>query len=426
MRKALAGAAVAVALVLDPGRAVAAPPILIPGASHPASVDALGSLDGAQAFGVSGDLALAAAAVPSTHDAQRSVLRLARAGESPRDVVLPGSVVALAVAAAGDSVLVAMRDLGKKGEILGVRLLRFDMGTMKVSASVPLPATTRGIAFRGGGEAILAASRDELRTFLLPALTSGPLYRVLGDNRGIAPLAGGSRVLVAQAARLVLVDLAVPQSREGLPIVDQVALASPPRSVVSSPDEPTALLLGEDGAVSRVEVEPLQLSAAGTATVLAWPGVPPAPPEPASAPPPPAEPPAAEAPAAAAAAADSVASAPESAAVPPPPAPAAPEEAPAEPLPSGALAGRIDGPAASAVTAMVALGPDNILAEAARVRPSADGGWRIDGLRPGAYRIVAVGDGGGVLICDPPYVTAKVGPESGRESPVMHVLRAAR
>ncbi len=431
MRKALARAAVAFAFALDSAGVLAAPPILVPGASHPGSVDALGSLDGAQALGLSGDLALAAAAIPSTHDAQRSVLRVARAGESPRDVLLPGSVVALAVADSGDSVLVAMRDLGKKGEILGVRLLRFDVSTMKVSASVPLPATTRGLAFRAGGQAILAASRDELRTFVLPALTSGPMYRVLGDNRGVASLAGGSRVLVAQAARLVLVDLAGSQSREGLPIVEQVALTGPPRSLVSSPDEPAALILGEDGFVSRVEVDPLQLSANGAATALAWPGVPPTPPEappaaaaahsapaePESPPPPPAEPPPAEAPAAAAVSV--VAAAPESA-VPPAP------EPPAAPLPSGVLSGRIDGPAASQVTAMVALGPDNILAEAARVRPSPEGGWRIDGLRPGAYRIVAVGDGGGVLICEPPYVSAKVGPETGRESPVMHVLRAAR
>lgn len=431
MRKALARAAVAIALVLDPARAVASPPVLIPGTSHPGSVDALGSLDGAQAIGLSGDLLLAAVAVPSAHDGQRSILRVARAGESPREVLLPGSVVALVVASSGDSLIVAMRDLGRKGEIVGVRLLRFDLGTLKVSGSAALPATTRGIALRSGGDAVLAASRDELRTFLLPALTSGPLYRVLGDNRGVAPLAGTSRLLVAQASRLVVVDLAVPQSRDGLPILEEVPLAGPPRSLVSSPDEPTALLLGEDGAVSRVEVDPLHVSAAGSASALAWPGVPLAPAEPVPPPPPSPEPaapeavPVAAAAPAAAAAPEPAAATPEPAAVAsPPPIPPAPE-ALAAPLPPGALSGRIDGPALADVTALVAFGPDNILAEAARVRPSPDGGWRIDGLRPGAYRIVAVGEGGRVLICDPPYVTAKVGPETGRESPVMHILRAA-
>ena len=430
MRKAVARAALAIAAVALPAGPLAAPPILIPGDSRPASVDALGPLEGVEAFGLSGDSALAAGAFPSTRDLQRSVLRIARAGESPREVNLPGSAVALLVASAGDAVLVVVRELGRKGEILGVRLVRIDTGTLKATDSAPLPATTRGIAFRGGGDAILTASRDEVRTFLLPALTSGPLFRVLGDNRGVAPLAGSSRLLVAQAARLVVIDVTSPQTREGLPIVDQAALSGPPRSVTSSPDEPAALLLQEDGTVSRVEVDPLRVDPAGRAVAIAWPGVPPAPapapPEPspavpeavtvaaAPAPPsPPTEP--LPPPAPEVAAAQPVASA-------PPPAP----EAPAIALPSGSLSGRIDGTAAAEVIALAALGPDNILKEAARVPPSPDGRWRIDGLPPGSYRVVALGEGGRVLICDPPYLSAKVGPEAGTESPVMHVLRAAR
>jgi len=107
-------------------------------------------------------------------------------------------------------------------------------------------------------------------------------------------------------------------------------------------------------------------------------------------------------------------------AIEPPPAPVA-----STPPPPGSVLGRLDGPARDLVASIAAFGPDNILREAARAVPAPDGTWRIDGLPPGGYRIVADGTAGRVLICQPPYITVKVEPGAGSEAQVLSVLREA-
>ena len=97
---------------------------------------------------------------------------------------------------------------------------------------------------------------------------------------------------------------------------------------------------------------------------------------------------------------------------------------PAPPPEPGALTGSVDGPARALVTAIVVLGPDNILKEATRTTLDASGRFTVRGLAPGSYRVVAAGAGGRVLICDPPYVTVRVGPSGGNEAPTLHALRA--
>jgi hypothetical protein len=42
----------------------------------------------------------------------------------------------------------------------------------------------------------------------------------------------------------------------------------------------------------------------------------------------------------------------------------------------------------------------------------------------GGYRIVASGKKGRVLICEPPFVTIRVGSNGAVEAPVLKVLRA--
>jgi hypothetical protein len=101
--------------------------------------------------------------------------------------------------------------------------------------------------------------------------------------------------------------------------------------------------------------------------------------------------------------------------VPPPP------EIPAEP---GTVFGVVAGPALAEVAAIVLLGPDNVLHEAARAIPDEQGHFSASALPIGAYRIVAAGKGGRVLICDPPFITIRVGSNSAVEAPVLKVLRA--
>jgi hypothetical protein len=87
------------------------------------------------------------------------------------------------------------------------------------------------------------------------------------------------------------------------------------------------------------------------------------------------------------------------------------------------VSGAVTGPSRAEVEAVVILGPDNLLREAARVAPDGDGRFRT-ALPPGSYRVVAAGKGGRVLICDPPYVTIRVDSMREVEAPALNVLRA--
>jgi hypothetical protein len=82
------------------------------------------------------------------------------------------------------------------------------------------------------------------------------------------------------------------------------------------------------------------------------------------------------------------------------------------------------GPAAPEVVSVVVLGPDNILREAARVTPSADGHWQADRLEPGRYRIQLDGGGGRVLVSDPPFLLLEITPDGSTTVPDIRVIRA--
>jgi hypothetical protein len=397
-------------------------PLTVPGHATPVAVAALGSLEGALAFAVSEDGAVALATLPSEHAARRSVLRIGHADGTAGELELPGEAPALVVAAAGDVAFAIVRESDKKGAIRRVTLVRVDPATVRATTQLALPATARGLAFGAGEASLLVASKDDLRSFMLPALTSGPLFRVAGANTAVAPLAGSTRVLLAQGARLVVVDLASPQNREGLPVAAAIEAAAPVRMLASSPDEATGLAQLEDGSVVGVETEPLHLVPRQPAAAIAWPGVP-------------AEP---AAPTAVAqtvvpvvapmvAHAADIAAEPTPAAPPPAAAPPDPTEAPPAqlvPAQPGTVSGTITGPARAFARQVVVFGPDNILKEAARVAPDGAGRYTVRGLRIGSYRIVAAGENGGVLVCTPPYVTVKVSSGAALEAEALDVLRA--
>jgi hypothetical protein len=75
------------------------------------------------------------------------------------------------------------------------------------------------------------------------------------------------------------------------------------------------------------------------------------------------------------------------------------------------------------VREVVLLGPDNILEEAARLRPDEEGRWGIERLAPGRYRVQVDGGGGRVLVADPRLVLVEVGIEP-TEAPEIRIVRA--
>jgi hypothetical protein len=90
---------------------------------------------------------------------------------------------------------------------------------------------------------------------------------------------------------------------------------------------------------------------------------------------------------------------------------------------AAAVRGRISGPAADQVVHVVLFGPDNLLREAARVRPAADGRYRIPNLPPGRYSIQLSGGGNRVLLTEPRSRTVEVSVGASAEAD-FRVLRA--
>jgi hypothetical protein len=83
----------------------------------------------------------------------------------------------------------------------------------------------------------------------------------------------------------------------------------------------------------------------------------------------------------------------------------------------------LSGPAVTGVAAIVALGPDNVLKEAARAVPAGDGSFRFDGLAPGNYRLVASGASGRVVLCEPPYLSVRLDGSQPVTAPEWRAIR---
>jgi hypothetical protein len=395
------------------GHVEAGPPVIVPCDGLPAPVAALGIKSALDAYAIAPAASVAVAA--SAGEDGRSVLWLSKAGDEPRTVKLAGRVVGLSILDNGTQAFVVVRATDRKGAVKNVDLMRVDVKTARATPALTLPSTARGLAIGAGGTILLVASRDEIRTFQLPNLSSGPLYRALGENVGVAPIEGSTEVVIAQPSRIVLADLAGQQSRDGLALREEAAAPARLTGMLTSTGDAGPIALGEQGTAWCVRVE-------------AWP--PPLPAPAAAAAPPEPEPAPGAVEAAPEAGAETAAeAAPEAAPeatpeVTPEAAPVAPIPAPTTPEAAGTVSGLVAGPGSSEVASIVFLGPDNVLHESARVAPDDRGRFRASALPTGVYRIVASGKGGRVLICEPPYITIRVGSDSAVEAPVLKVLRA--
>jgi hypothetical protein len=335
---------------------------------------------------------------------QSTILLYGPGTDQPAEVRVNGVVRDLLFAPDGMSVFGLLHRPAKKREG-ETYLIGIGIDPAKSRRLLRTPPSARGLDYWPARNSLLIAARNEIRTFKLPDLRSGPLYRVLGENLAVASLGRGGRILVGQATGIVELDLNDPPGETEMPSRDRLNSPEPVVSLAVANDGTSALARLADGTVHAVAFVPLRIDVAGTAAVLAeharGPSV-----ESRAEPDTLAREPEAAIPEPATTAPEPAATEPESAPTQPAPTAPAPETA-AE---AGAAAeghqvwGRIVGDAADRVAAVLLLGPDNILREAQRVQPGSDGWWWADGLQPGRYRVQLDGGGETVLLTQPPFI----------------------
>lgn len=389
-------------------------PVRVPSDDLPEVVRRLGPLDGVIAVAISEDLAQAGAVIADSAVRGRTRLRLATLSDAGfTEVELPGVGRSLVFAPGGSELFVIVsREIRKAGA--ETFLVSVEPDSLKATRRTNLPATAADMVVDPRGELLLVAGENEVRTFRLPVVSSGLVYVVAGGNRSIGAIPGGQRILLGRDDGLFVVDLSDPQAREGMPVRERLLLPGRVSRIALRPDGMEGLLRLDNGDAYRIELDPLRVEAAGRAAAIAWPGDGRAPASPSLPSTPPPRPPP-EAPLVLVVA--SPTPAPSNVA----PATALPETAPTAPpaLDKGRLRGVILGPTAELGAAVIVLGPDNLLHEAARATPGPDGAWVVDGLEPGSYRVMLDAGGGRQLLLDPPFRSARV--EAGRETRVADI-----
>jgi hypothetical protein len=338
---------------------------------------------------VDGSRAATATVVALDAFKSNSTIRLyATDGGEPATLELKGEVRDMLFEPEGEALFLLQHFAAKKrpGDVF---LLRIEVATGKTLRELRLPPSAQGLAYWPHNDALLIVCADEIRSILRPGYRSGPLYRLLGVNTSAATL-DGSRILVGRTDGVVVVDLLDPQGEEQMPIRGRVDSFEPVRQVAVSRDGSLVLARLEAGGIVPVDpMTPAFGDEIGRGLLIGrpWPRSAPEPrvPQTATGPPVPA---AVETPTEA-----------EPEAVAP-----APTEAPQATAPATAqIAGSISGPGRDHVATVILSGPDNILHEARRVQPDADGQWHVEGLEPGRYRVQLGAGGDRVLTVEPAF-----------------------
>ncbi len=236
----------------------AAREIRVAGGVAPLVLARVPSSDDALAVALDPSTARAAVALRASGKDPRSIVRVydEKSVDPPTELTLSGNVRALVWTDAGQLYAIAHRP-GKKspGE---AQLVLIDLAERKAREERLLPPSASCLALWPRAESLLVAADDEIRSFRLAGLRSGPLFRVPGSNRSVVGL-GNDLVLIGQATELLLVDLADPPAYEQMPVRERTTVPAPVRGLAVSADASEVLAALEDGRTWRLRFGPLRL-----------------------------------------------------------------------------------------------------------------------------------------------------------------------
>ena len=227
--------------------------------------------DGTTALALSPDGNSLAYALPSvSKEGFSEIVRIAhQTGREPATLTLtlPGDVRDLLLLGSGELLGLQYRPAKKRvGETF---LFRVGPGAAKAERVMRVPPSSADLDRWPGGDAILLACRNEIRTLIPPDYRSGPLFSVPGHNFAVTSLGNSSFVLVGQAEALQLIDLAAPSGREPMPVLARRTVSAPVAALADYPSGSEVLVRLDDGRLFRAAFDPVGFRSAGNADHIA-------------------------------------------------------------------------------------------------------------------------------------------------------------
>jgi len=238
-----------------------------PEALQPAVLEHLGSLDGLIAFAVASDGTRGALAFSTERDRVSELRIVSTTSPDPRRVEFKGVIRAL-LFAGEEETLYALVHHPKKKVAGDTYLGRVDLDSLKLRDQIRVPVSSRDLEYWYLQNSLLVAAANEIRSFVLPRLRSGPLFRLPGPNNSVESLGTSSLVLVGQNDSLLLVDLHDPPGPESMPVRKRIAVPGPVVELAASADGSHALAKLADGRMLDLDLDSWRLVDAGTALAL--------------------------------------------------------------------------------------------------------------------------------------------------------------
>jgi len=219
--------------------------------------------DEIQALAVSADGSRLAYALAASKAGFSDLFRVDAAVAEPSSVTLPGTIRDL-VFLDDDRTLVGLQHRpAKKRE--GDTFLFTWAEEPKTRRIMRLPPSSQDLDRWPGGNALVLACRNEIRTILLPDFRSGPLFGFPGDNFAVTSLGRSTYVVVGQEQGLYLLDLSVPSGRESMPVLAEQRVPSRVAALADYPAGDEVLVRLVDGRLFRASFDPRGFEPAGTA-----------------------------------------------------------------------------------------------------------------------------------------------------------------
>ena len=222
-------------------------------------LERLGDPGGLSALAINRDRTSAAVAIPEPPAYKRTRVRIAW-GDSGETVELVVADHVRDLIFTPDNRLYGLVHKPAKRNPGLCHLFVIEPGSRRTRRLLRVHPTAQSLEYWLERRLLIVPGLNEIRTFALPDLRSGPLYRVLGINLTLVTLDASGLALVGQGDALALIHLGDAPTREGLPVRERFETPTPVVSLGRVDDGARLLALLADDTVHEITLDPLSVN----------------------------------------------------------------------------------------------------------------------------------------------------------------------